>query len=677
MHRPIPNSPEHASQEAVLPIGERSQEAAAPDGPLPGAGPVTAGGQCESTSNWRRKAVRWWYVLRYYRTSQLVARLVSVARRRTFPFRGNRRYLRPPEIAPKPRENPALSLLLDHKLAGRRANDSAVKASEILEGTFRFLNEERVLPDPVDWRLRGRPAASHLWRFYLHYHEFLLDLAAEGIRSSDPIWFERAWDLVTQWIARNPPGDVRLLRDSWHAYCISRRLPAWILLWSASPPPEDVRELVLGSMFSQVGFLENHLEWDVRGNHLLENAKALVLAGACLEGPEADRWLKKGASILRRELAEQILPHGEHFERAPMYHAQVLEALLDVRDAVRAVLPDLSGLCEATALEMASFLKTILHPDGQIPLLGDSCLAETAPPGHLIARGAQAVQEDSPSDGHQTVLAGHPPAAEAVGSYWVYRHDQDFLLLDAGPVGPDHLPGHAHADLLTFEASIRGHRVFVDSGVFNYQAGDIRQYCRGTAAHNVLEIDDQDQCDMWSSFRMGYRGWPDRLETGDDHGFQWARASHNAYRRLRVPRVGRWIASRPGGPWLCIDWAEGTGKHKLSNRLHFHPDIHVEQVAADQLLVQTASVPMDLRFLAPGRVTVTTGWYCPEFGVRKQGPVVEWTATARLPVATGWCLTWGERRGTASLDRTCDRKLLLRWSDGEEPVSLQPLGESS
>ncbi len=63
---------------------------------------------------------------------------------------------------------------------------------------------------------------------------------------------------------------------------------------------------------------------------MLANAKALVFAGLWFEGPEADRWLETGLSIYARELPEQILDDGAHFELSPMYHAIILEDLLDL-----------------------------------------------------------------------------------------------------------------------------------------------------------------------------------------------------------------------------------------------------------------------------------------------------------------------------------------------------------
>ena len=37
-------------------------------------------------------------------------------------------------------------------------------------------------------------------------------------------------------------------------------------------------------------------------------------------------------------------------------------------------------------------------------------------------------------------------------------------FLDVGPIGPNYLPGHGHADTLSFELSIHGKRVVVNAG---------------------------------------------------------------------------------------------------------------------------------------------------------------------------------------------------------------------
>ncbi len=762
-------------------------------------------------SRWR-DAARWWHLLRHHHPSQLAMRLFCRVHNRAVRRLWHRRMERPLAEVPPLRANSGLAALSRRRLDHRAGLDeSRARAEQVFEGRFRFLRCEIASPNPVDWRGEGTEV-THLWRFHLHYHDYLVDLAAQGklrvpvhgaaravfsapwegdgpifgaetvdhsaktpfvprklgespcerlpFRDEDQ-WLDRAWALVTDWIEANRLDDRRVLGDAWHPYCISRRLPAWIHLWSAAPPDEAIREGVITSMVWQARYLERHLEWDLRGNHLLENLRALALMGAFFEGPDARRWLHKAAEWLPQQLAEQILPHGEHFERSPGYHADMLEAVLEVRDATSGILPELAHLCGNAAARMAAFLRDILHPDGDIPLLGDSCLGRRESIGQLLqwacgdvtVHGAARAVFSTPREGDSPIFSaetgnhwakslcvprrlgqsarerlrgddvpsgrpvrtslpeaelvsvvGHrsldrlassrrcarelacdacgpttiprdldPPyvraadkaEARVVGDYWLYRHAGDFLLFDAGPVGADQLPAHAHADLLTLEASIDGRRLLVDSGVFSYDDEPVRRYCRSTAAHNVLQVDQADQCDIWSRFRMGYRGWPTGFEAGREHGFSWARASHNAYRRLGVPKVGRWLACRPGGPWLCVDWAHGAGRHRLTSWLHFHPEVKVKLLEDNAVQLELAGRRLQLHWLAPGDVAIEAGCYCPELGKRQTAPVVRWEANVPLPAVCGWYLTWEGSEGMACLAASSSSQTVLRWTEDD------------
>ena len=56
------------------------------------------------------------------------------------------------------------------------------------------------------------------------------------------------------------------------------------------------------------------------------------------------------------------------------------------------------------------------------------------------------------------------------------------LIFDASSVGPDYIPGHAHADTLSFELSIGDQRVFVNSGTSEYGLSLMRHTQRKTTA---------------------------------------------------------------------------------------------------------------------------------------------------------------------------------------------------
>ena len=77
------------------------------------------------------------------------------------------------------------------------------------------------------------------------------------------------------------------------------------------------------------------------------------------------------------------------------------------------------------------------------------------------------------------------------------------LIFDCGPLGPDYQPGHGHCDVLSYELSLHGQRVVVDTGVSTYEPGPERSYERSTAAHNTLRIDGEEQAEIVGEFPRG------------------------------------------------------------------------------------------------------------------------------------------------------------------------------
>ena len=587
---------------------------------------------------------RWFHTLRYHRPEQLARRAVSIARQR-WPVA--RRTTGGDADSSVRCESPELLAVANRvaKLLAETNADSAVDASS---GRLRFLNGEVRLGSPIDWT---RGSVSRLWRFHLHYHEWLFGLPVDETNGE----FRRqeaAWSVIEEWTSRFPGPNAADAADAWHPFCISRRVPVWISLWAMSPPPADFADDLADSLHAQAAHLEHRLEKDLGGNHLLENARGLAFAGAFFSGRDGERWRTTAMKIVRSQVDEQVLPHGEHFERSPMYHSQMLCLFADLRDLYRGSDPAFSDECSDVVDRMSSFLRAIVHPDGEIPLLGDSCLGETPPAGSVPVRCEPASNETGET-------ASLRQGGRRVGDYWTFREGDDFLLFDAGPVGPDHLPAHAHADLLNIEASVGSQRLFVDSGVHDYEAGEMRKYCRSTAAHNVLEVDGENQCDVWSRFRMGRRGWPSGLATGCEHELLWAAASHNAYRNLGVSRVARWVGCRRGGTWVIVDWTDGRGTHWLVNRLHLHPDTHAEQTAEDHFELEIAGRHISVVALGGGRAGISRGWYCPEFGRRHRTQVLESSTGQESPTAMGWLIKLHHSSAGAELDWDADAGPIL------------------
>ncbi|MFW5857301.1 MAG: heparinase II/III family protein, partial [Planctomycetota bacterium] len=412
--------------------------------------------------------------------------------------------------------------------------------------TVTLLNEPGTVASSDDWTAADR---DRLWLYHLHYFD---DLTATDAVA------RLAWQkaLLVRWMAEHPPGTA----PGWEPYPVSRRLPNWIA-WMLLHGDRD--PALLDSLAVQARWLAKRIEHHLQGNHLIANAKALLFAGWFFAGEEADGWRAAGDALLARELDRQILDDGGHEERSPMYHALVLEDALDVLNLLRsheAPTPAWRDRIPA----MLGWLGRLTHPDGGIALFNDAAHGIATAPADLFAYAERLGFRPPPS----------PSAAEWLPTTGIARlaRGSAVLFADGGPIGPDHQPGHAHADTLGFELSLRGRRLLVDTGVSQYGASAERLRQRGTAAHNTVAVDGENSSEVWGGFRVGRRARIREagLQAPAD-GPPVFSALHDGYRHRGVLHRRTWTL---GPTRLRIeDELTGRGTHALALALHLAPGI--------------------------------------------------------------------------------------------------------
>jgi uncharacterized heparinase superfamily protein len=136
----------------------------------------------------------------------------------------------------------------------------------------------------------------------------------------------------------------------------------------------------------------------------------------------------------------------------------------------------------AAAERMLAWLGIMTHPDGGIVFFNDATFG-VAPTFAALARHAEGLG-----------LATRAPTQDAGiraltdSDHFCLHNDGAVLLFDACPLGPRYL-GHGHADTLSFEMSLSGRRLFVNSGTSIYQAGSQRMRERGSAVHNTVIVE--------------------------------------------------------------------------------------------------------------------------------------------------------------------------------------------
>src|SRR5690625_3656064 len=399
--------------------------------------------------------------------------------------------------------------------------------------TFSFLNRSYTFKGGIDWNY---PGFGKLWAYNLNYFDYL---------QQPHLPVEKGLALIREFIHSMDQN-----REGLEPYPISLRMINWIKFISQHKITDAEID---AAIYAQYQILLDNLEYHLLGNHLLENGFSLYIGGCYFQ----DRDLyRKGREILQIELDEQILSDGGHFERSPMYHSILLERLLDCYNL--SIHNDSFGTSDHSWLKnscekMLSWLRRMTFRNGDWPMVNDSAFG--------IADASRVICDYADRVG---LKAASLPLSESC--YRFLQQGSFEVLIDAGAIGPDYVPGHAHSDTLSFVMYVDGKPVVVDPGISTYEANAQRQLERSTIYHNTVMVDGVEQSEIWSAFRVGRRAHPEILQ--DKGGLLVA--THSGYSHMGVRHFRTW---RVENKEVVIS-DKVTGPHqKAIAFLHFHPDL--------------------------------------------------------------------------------------------------------
>jgi uncharacterized heparinase superfamily protein len=490
------------------------------------------------------------------------------------------------------------------------------KLSDLQNSRFTFLNRSLTL-DPLDWNQRY---GNHLWNYQLHYFDFAVWCANALAERRDVRGWRVSQALIESWMSTARIGKS----DGWDAYPLSLRVVNWMYAYAlvAESESEDFLTRWRTNLFQQIKFLHRHLEHHLLANHLLKNAKALVIGGLFFENKD---WLSEGEYLLWREFEEQVLPDGGHYERSPMYHAQALADFLECYALLVAFgrIPRNENI-EARLRTMAGFLEALSYPDGRLALFNDSANTEATRPRPLLDAARRIADW----------TGGCSPQAFPESGYYLWRSPDSLekIIVDAGVPSVAYNTAHAHCDLLSYELWLAGHPFIVDAGVHGYDKDKFREYCRSTRAHNTVMFDHQEQSEVWSTFRMARRAKAINAEARGDKQTWDFRGSFARYdgRVVHERRIHRGA----DGDWTIADIARQGDVTSAASFIHLHPDVEATKIGRTAILCSYDNRQALIEPFADEGVAISAqiitgceepiqGWYFPDFGIAQPGATIQ------------------------------------------------------
>jgi hypothetical protein len=423
-------------------------------------------------------------------------------------------------------------------------------------------------------------------------------------------------------------------------------------------------------------FTRSNLEntYEVTSNHFLSNVVGLWFLGAVFADlPAGQEWLSFARQALEQEIVVQVLPDGADYESSVPYHRLVTELFLGSLRLADFRREPLSASYRARVRDMVTFLAAVTRPDGLMPQSGDADdgrlhvfvdYGTVTPQDGRHLFGAAGAIFDEPE---WTALAGDVGAWEA--AWWgleprepknaivpggsrlfrdaglaVMRAGSHYVLASNGIVGTKGFGNHKHNDLLSFEYHPAGVPLVVDPGSYVYTSDfDARNRFRGTAWHNTVQIDGQEQNELRAD-------WIFRLfETSNAEHVSFAETAqcveytgrHHGFERFDQPVTHeRSFRLTQDGSLVVTDRLTGRGTHDLRWHFHLAPGVGAEVV--DSGTVRLSAAGNIWRLQLPGGLSpsIVDAEYSPSYGVKTPCRAIDATARVTLDGTATWTFSF-------------------------------------
>jgi len=540
---------------------------------------------------------------------------------------------------------------------------------------IRYLNFDEVGDSKITWELNR--------------HQHFVTLAKAYRLTEEERFAKEIFRQWADWHDANPyPIGINWASSLEVAFRSLSWLWTWRLLDGSSSVPRNFVSDLHRALSVNGRHIEKYLSTYFSPNtHLLGEGVALFFLGVlCPDLPRALRWRTRGWEVVLQEAKRQVRPDGMHFEQSTYYHVYALDFFLHARMLASANGVPIPEELDQTIEKMLDFLATLAHA-GLPPRLGDDHGGRLFDPSrnqaeHLLDPLAIGAAVFGRADLKAAAGVAREETLWLLGLQGLTRFDQlqpelralrsvsyresgifvmadslpakEQLVIDAGPQGSGSA-GHGHADALSVCLAVDGYELLCDPGTYCYvSSDDSRNAFRGTAAHNTLRIDEQDQAAPAGPF-----SWESLTETevecwNESKASDFFQGTHKGYTRLPgTPVHRRTVFHLKSGLWLVHDLAAGTGEHALDLYWHLSPSIRIAQHSVNSFFIRSPS--QAIAILTPEQsncaAKIENGCWSPAYGQRQPASVLRLQQRGALPVEFCTLLVslGGERSGPGRL----------------------------
>lgn len=487
-------------------------------------------------------------------------------------------------------------------------------ADLICENTFIFNHkwDMEMCKTPVkfdkDIIWNKNPFGDPEWTYMLNRHKYWTFLAKAYILTENKKYLETFINQVNSWI------DTVDIENSEYKYCartieMGIRCVNWIrtleIFERKYKFEDEFKNKIYFCLKKQADILLNRYdEFRTLSNWGVLQNTGLIIFSFYFDLLSED-YFKVPLKRLEHQCKIQILPDGNHWEQATMYHNEVLNCLLDIAVKFKENGGKIPEFIAESIKKMGYSNLAMKKPNHHQTMQGDSdstdlrdiitrCAAILEDP-YLKFGGYKEIDFESEweldkiSIENYANLESIKPSCSSIalresGNFYLrdsFNEDGNYMWFNCGMLGS----GHGHANLLHFDLTYKGQDFFIDLGRYTYVEGNpIRVELKDCYSHNTTIVDNQLFTKFRGSWEMIKIAYPTNTYHKFEKDYDYVEGGHLGYFMQENPVLTfRKIIYLKPELWVIIDEFKTEGKHNYTQ--FFNLDNEIQCVKEGDIVV--------------------------------------------------------------------------------------------
>ena len=349
------------------------------------------------------------------------------------------------------------------------------KADGILINDFFLMNSLEVISfgKTIDWNY-NHPNSANTYRLYIQCLNVISHLCDAYIQTKDKKYLYKAYSILLDWILFIKTDQERN-RFKWVDHSVANRVMNIIYFYNLAKDEIDINDSIIVEILIEHGsFLEDDKNY-VQNNHGIMVDRSIMLLSIFMEGySRSKHWFQKGKLRISNAVYRDFSAGGVHLENSPSYHLMTRKMFKQVEEFLKKNNLTLGKEIRQKLLQSNDYLKYIVKPDQEIPIIGDSTKGK-------VTWMKKSYESFFDQQAGISILQSKGEGLNGGESTWL-----SFISGYGSKT-------HKHRDDLSISLFYNGSDILVDSGRYNYDSKDrIRQYFLSPQAHSTISISDKD-----------------------------------------------------------------------------------------------------------------------------------------------------------------------------------------